>query len=56
MLIVLKKSTGVLHLLHNGKLVVLHAQTMDTKRIPVYEADDASFTNLVTAYGAVVGT
>ena len=54
--IAVKKSTKAVHLVDFGKIVLLHTQGWEAHKLPVVQLDDASFANLVTAYGAVVGT
>jgi hypothetical protein len=55
-MIILRTSTKVAYLLHNGKLVLLHPTAWQAHKAPVLHVDDTSWANLVTAYGSPVGT
>ena len=52
--IITKASDKSQYLLEGGKLVKIYA--VSNHRAPHLLVDDATFTNLTTAYGAVVGT
>ena len=54
-ILVTKTSTRVTYLLEGGKIVLLEGANSDD-RLPELEVSDDTFTNLVSAYGAVVGS
>lgn len=55
MILVTKTSTRVTYLVGGGKIVLLEGANTD-ERMPEMHVSDATFDNLVTAYGAVVGS
>ena len=55
-MIVVRTSTKAVYLLEAGKLVVVRGSGWLTQKLPVVHVDEQTWANLVTAYGAVVGT
>lgn len=55
-MIILRTSTKAAYLLHNGKLVLIHATGWQAQKTPVLHVDETTWANFVLAFSSPVGT